>query len=138
MFILLCLIINVSCVFKNKTQRAYVIEDDKLELINVGLTNKENTIQILGYPALRSYFNDNIWYYYSYTTKEFLFFKPTISDQKILILEFDPETNVVLSKKLKNIDSDKQNITDINKEYEIEQESVINDILNNIGQVSPM
>ena len=35
MFILLCLIINVSCVFKNKTQRAYVIEDDKLELINV-------------------------------------------------------------------------------------------------------
>ena len=112
------------------------MDEKDIEEIKIGLTNQDSVINILGYPSLRSYFDDNTWYYYSYKSFEFLFFKPFITKQKLLVIEFDSDTLIVKNKSLYNINSNKFEIKDINSDYKEERENIIKDIFNNIGQVS--
>lgn len=125
-----------GCIMKSVSQKGYILDENDISKITVGLTSKENTLKYLSYPLNKSYFDDNIWIYYSYKMKEFLFFKPFISDQKILIVEFDNETDIVKNLSLYSIDSNNykmlQDTTNINDE----KENLIKDILNNIGQFS--
>lgn len=135
-FIIFFLLFTSSCITRDLSQKGYIIDKDGLSNVLVGLTNKENTIKNLGYPLNKSYFDDNIWIYYSYTIKEVLFFKPKIKDQKVLIIEFDKNTELVKNLSLYDIKSDKNQTLAIGSDINEEKSSVIKDILNNIGQFS--
>lgn len=125
-----------GCIPKNITNKGYILDNEEVSQITVGLTNKENVLKHLGYPLNRSYFNENIWIYYSYQSKEFLFFKPTISEQKVLVIEFDDETDIVKNLSLYSIDSNNFKILDETTDINTEKEGIIKDILRNIGQFS--
>jgi len=134
--IIFILLFTSSCITRNLSQKGYIINKDDLSNITIGLTNKENTIKSLGYPLNKSYFDDNIWIYYSYTIKEILFFKPKIKDQKVLIIEFDKNTELIKNLSLYNIKSDKNKVLDIGNDINKDKSNAIKDILNNIGQFS--
>lgn len=128
--------LNCGCVTRDISQKGYMFENDDLLDIKVGLTNKENTLKYLGYPLNRSYFDDNIWIYYSYKIKEVLFFKPSLKEQRVLVVEFDDDTNVIKNLSLYDVNSDNYEILNATTEVEEEKENVIKDILKNIGQIS--
>lgn len=124
-----------SCIARSISQKGYVINKEDIESVNIGITNKENALKILGYPLDKSYFDDDIWIYYSYKMKEVLFFKPKITEQKILIVEFDKETNLVKNLSLYDIKS-KNNTLNIGSDINKEKSNAIKDVLSNIGQFS--
>ncbi len=134
--ILISLLIFSGCITKNVSQKGYIFDEDDISQISVGLTNKENTLRYLGYPLNKSYFDDNIWIYYSYQMKEVLFFKPKISNQKLLVLEFDKETDIIKNLSLYNINSNNYEILNDTTNINDEKQSIIQDILKNIGQFS--
>ena len=134
--IIFILLFTSSCITRDLSQKGYIINKDDLSNVETGLTNKENTIKYLGYPLNKSYFDDNIWIYYSYTIKEVLFFKPKIKDQKVLIIEFDKNTNIIKNLSLYDIKSDKNKVLDIGNDINKDKSSAIKDILSNIGQFS--
>lgn len=125
-----------SCISRSVTQKGNIFDNQDLSNIKVGLTNKDNVLRILGYPLNISYFDKDTWIYYSYIMKEILFFKPYISDQKVLVLKFNNETNIVSDMFLYNIDSNNYEILDTINTSDEDKQNIIKDILNNIGQIT--
>ena len=62
-------------------------------------TTKDEIVSILGYPSIKSSFdNEKSWFYVSSEFKKFVFLDGKNTDQKIIIFEFSE--NNVLSKKM--------------------------------------
>ena len=134
-FCFFTVLLNCGCITRSLSQKGYILDEEDLSNIKVGLTNKENIIKYLGYPLNKSYFDENIWIYYSYKMKEVLFFKPSLKNQKVLVIEFDKDTDLIKNLSLYDIDSNNYKILDTTTEIEKEKENFIKDILKNIGQV---
>ncbi len=134
--LLLLMVLMSGCITKSVSQKGYIFDEEDISKISVGLTNKENALNYLGYPLNKSYFDDNIWVYYSYKMKEILFFKPSVSEQKVLVVEFDDETNIVKNLSIYNIDSNNYEMLNDTTNINDEKENFIQDILKNIGQFS--
>ena len=132
-FLLLFIFLLFSC--NTPIKHGYVFEESDVEGLKIGLTNQEEIVKILGYPQTKSYFDENTWYYYSYLSRKFLFFKPFISKEKLLIVEFEPETNILKNKLIYNLDTKKYEFK-TNNNYEDDKSNIIKDIFNNIGQIS--
>lgn len=125
-----------GCIAKSVSQKGHIFDDEDLSYVSVGLTNRENALKYLGYPLNKSYFDDNVWIYYSYKMREVMFFKPSIREQRVLVVEFDSETDIIKDIVLYNVNSDKFKILEKESEKDEYKENVIKDILKNIGQVS--
>ncbi len=136
-FFLFILIFATGCITKSINQKGNIFDDNDVREIKVGLTNRENVVKILGYPINQSYFDDNLWIYYSYQIKEVMFFKPKITNQKVLAIQFNSETDIVSDMSLYDINSENYEIlNDINDNMDKDKNNIIQDILRNIGQIS--
>ena len=135
-FLLLIILFNSSCISRSITHKGNIFDNNDVESIRVGLTDKNDILHTFGYPLNTSYFDKNIWIYYSYQMKEILFFKPYISDQKVLVIRFNEETNVVNDMYLYNIDTNNYEILNTTDTSIQDKQNVIQDILSNIGQIS--
>ena len=114
-FFLFILIFATGCITKSINQKGNIFDDNDIREIKVGLTNRENVVKILGYPINQSYFDNNLWIYYSYQIKEVMFFKPKITNQKVLAIQFNSETDIVSDMSLYDINSENYEIlNDIN------------------------
>lgn len=136
-FFLFILIFATGCITKSINQKGNIFDDNDVREIKVGLTNRENVVKILGYPINQSYFDNNLWIYYSYQIKEVMFFKPKITNQKVLTIQFNSETDIVSDMSLYDINSENYEIlNDINDNMDKDKNNIIQDILRNIGQIS--
>lgn len=136
-FFLFILIFATGCITKSINQKGNIFDDNDVREIKVGLTNRENVVKILGYPINQSYFDNNLWIYYSYQIKEVMFFKPKITNQKVLAIQFNSETDIVSDMSLYDINSENYEIlNDINDNMDKDKNNIIQDILRNIGQIS--
>lgn len=134
-FLSLIVFFTSSCISRNITHKGNIFDNNDVDSIRVGLTDKNDILQNFGYPLNTSYFDKNIWIYYSYQMKEILFFKPYISDQKVLVVRFNNE-NIVSDMYLYNIDSNNYEILNTTDTSLQDNQNVIQDILSNIGQIS--
>ena len=134
-FLSLITFFTSSCISRNITHKGNIFDNNDVDSIRVGLTDKNDILHTFGYPLNTSYFDKNIWIYYSYQMKEILFFKPYISDQKVLVVRFNNE-NIVSDMYLYNIDSNNYEILNTTDTSLQDNQNVIQDILSNIGQIS--
>ena len=66
-----------------------------------------------------------------------MFFKPKITNQKVLAIQFNSETDIVSDMSLYDINSENYEIlNDINDNMDKDKNNIIQDILRNIGQIS--
>lgn len=135
-FLSLIVLFTSSCINRSITHKGNIFDSNDVESIRVGLTDKNDILHTFGYPLNTSYFDKNIWIYYSYQMKEILFFKPYISDQKVLVIRFNNDTNVVSDMYLYNIDSNNYEILNTTDTSLQDNQNVIQDIMSNIGQIS--
>ncbi len=135
-YIFLLVLFTSSCISRSITHKGNIFDNNDVDSIRVGLTDKNDILHTFGYPLNTSYFDKNIWIYYSYQMKEILFFKPYISDQKVLVIRFNNDTNVVSDMYLYNIDSNNYEILNTTDTSLQDNQNVIQDILSNIGQIS--
>lgn len=66
-------------------------EADDLRQIHIGLTTKQEVARRLGSPSNVSPFDKKTWYYISKREEHFAFFKPNVTQQKVVAIRFDDE-----------------------------------------------
>ena len=63
--------------------------EEKIKKIDVGKSNKNDIIEILGYSIVSEPNNENIWYYMEMQETRNFFGKKKITKELVLVLEFD-------------------------------------------------
>lgn len=70
------------------------VDPERLSKIEVGKTNRDQVLEILGSPSNSSSFGPEVWYYINQRVHSTLFFQPEVDDRKVVVLAFD-ENGVV-------------------------------------------
>jgi outer membrane protein assembly factor BamE (lipoprotein component of BamABCDE complex) len=127
----LCL---TDCGIKRVDDRGYRDADLSIGSIKEGASTREDVMAALGSPSTQSDFGPETWYYVSTVKESEAFFKPTITQQKVLRVQFS-DAGVV--QKIENYDlSQSKNIQIVDKVTPTEGHKlgVIEQIVGNLGR----
>lgn len=119
-----------------RDHRGFVLDDQLVQSVQVGVDNKDSVAKSLGRPTFTGQFGDNDWYYVSQQTKQVAFSRPRITDATILHVRFDAAGNVVAVDKgdetqIAAVDPMKGKTPTLGH-----QKSLIQEIFGNIGSIS--
>ena len=71
------------------SSRGNSLDPNRVEQIKVGVSNREQVIQILGSPSSRALFGKESWYYVAERQEVLAFFAPEVKDRNVIIIQFD-------------------------------------------------
>ncbi len=69
----------------------FMPRDELVKQLSPGEQTKDMVAKLMGTPSSIGTFDDRTWYYITQRTKNQAFFKPLLTDQQILALEFDEQ-----------------------------------------------
>ncbi len=135
---LLLFIIIVNCSGK-KVSNYHGIKslDAKYDQLKINITNKNDIVNIIGPPSIKSEFNENIWFYIERLKTNQSLFKlgsQKIKKNNVLIVELN-NAGLLRSKKLLNI-SDMNDIKYLEKETNKEflNKNIIYDVFSSLRE----
>ena len=98
----LCFLLATSLMACTPTiaNRGNMVEEEKLAEIKTGESSREDVARILGTPTQVSTFDENTWYYFGRSTKQYAFLDPEVVAQQALEIYFDDTGIVSQIKKL--------------------------------------
>lgn len=134
---ILILLLLSSCLTRIEKE-GYNFDLSNYQIIKEDITSKNEVKRILGSPSLISFIaNDPIWIYFSQKKEKLLFFKPKITDRKILTIKFDRNQKFVKKINLYDL-KDQNNLNYISDKTEIENinQNIFSEIFGNIGKIS--
>ncbi len=82
------------------SNRGNMLDADALAEIKVGTSTREDVATKLGTPTQVSTFDENRWYYFGQTTKQYAFFDPEVVNQETVEVRFNDEGVVTSLEKL--------------------------------------
>ena len=126
----------LSACVSMKEHRGFVLDQQLVDSIQVGVDNKASVEKTLGRPSFTGQFNANDWYYISEQTGQVAFQTPRIKKSEIVRVRFDPAGNVTAVTK-----ADQKQIARVGpmkgKTPTLGQsKSLIEEIFGNIGSIS--
>ncbi len=71
--------------------RGNLPDAEDIAAIKIGETKRDDVIKLLGNPSTSGTFEKETWYYIGQRTETHAFFKPSVVDQKVLLVRFDKE-----------------------------------------------
>lgn len=71
--------------------RGYVPDNEALASIRPGIDNKDSVEARLGTPTTTANFEKTTWYYMSADSNNFLFYRPKITKQDVVAIQFDKD-----------------------------------------------
>ncbi len=74
--------------------RGNMLDEDRIAQVKTGTSSKNDVFEALGSPSIVSTFDDNTWYYVGQRTVREAFFKPQVTDRKVIAVEFDDTDHV--------------------------------------------
>jgi outer membrane protein assembly factor BamE (lipoprotein component of BamABCDE complex) len=74
--------------------RGNMLEDERISQVKVASSSKNDVFEALGSPSVVSTFDDNTWYYVGQRTEREAFFKPEVTDRKLIAVQFDDTDHV--------------------------------------------
>jgi outer membrane protein assembly factor BamE (lipoprotein component of BamABCDE complex) len=74
--------------------RGNMLDEDRITQVKAGSSSKNDVFEALGSPSIVSTFDDNTWYYVGQRTEREAFFKPVITDRKLIAVQFDDTDHV--------------------------------------------
>ena len=74
--------------------RGNMLDEDRITQVKAGSSSKNDVFEALGSPSIVSTFDDNTWYYVGQRTEREAFFKPVITDRKVIAVQFDDTDHV--------------------------------------------
>ena len=128
--------ILIGCQFQEPTKtHGIVFLENRYQKLEIGVSNKNDTIRMMGNPHTKSIDNENEWFYIERVLSKgelHKLGKTVLKDNNVLILIFD-KYGILNDKKLLNID-DKNNITfsDSETNNELAKKSFIEKFLSSI------
>lgn len=73
------------------TTHGFMPREQLVKQLSPGEQTKDMVRRIMGTPSSIGTFDHRVWYYITQQTKNQAFFKPLLTDQQILALEFDEQ-----------------------------------------------
>lgn len=77
--------------------RGQIILPTRLAQVHVGQTTRQDVIQLLGSPSAQGTMNDNRWYYITTSIGTTSLDPYDLKSRQVVIIDFDPKTDVVAS-----------------------------------------
>jgi outer membrane protein assembly factor BamE (lipoprotein component of BamABCDE complex) len=74
--------------------RGNMLDEDRIAQVKAGSSSKNDVFEALGSPSITSTFDDNTWYYVGQRTEREAFFRPVITDRKVIAVQFDDTDHV--------------------------------------------
>ena len=74
--------------------RGNMLDEERITQVKAGSSSKNDVFEALGSPSIVSTFDDNTWYYVGQRTEREAFFRPEITDRKIITVQFDDTDHV--------------------------------------------
>ena len=74
--------------------RGNMLDEDRIAQVKTGTSSKNDVFEALGSPSIVSTFDDNTWYYVGQRTVREAFFKPQVTDRKVIAVQFDDSDHV--------------------------------------------
>tara|TARA_Y100000389_G_C17471230_1_gene531211 strand:- start:7783 stop:8157 length:375 start_codon:yes stop_codon:yes gene_type:complete len=117
----------------------YIMKSKDFTLLRKNISTKDNVKNIFGSPSIQYNINDNlstnIFLYQNISN--FLFFKPIITERKIIVINFNKD--IISSINQYNLTNQNKisYYNDYNKNNNITQKSFLSEIFSNIGQITP-
>lgn len=108
--LLFCLCLTACAVIDN---RGHEVEPDQLTKIKVGVTTKEQVLELLGTPSSVAPFGNKTWFYMSELTQRRAFFSPRVLKSNVTRIEFNDQGKVICLDSL--TEKDKQVVSHIQR-----------------------
>ncbi len=74
--------------------RGNMLDEDRIAQVKTGTSSKNDVFEALGSPSIVSTFDDNTWYYVGQRTEREAFFKPEVTERKLIAVQFDDTDHV--------------------------------------------
>jgi outer membrane protein assembly factor BamE (lipoprotein component of BamABCDE complex) len=114
----------------------YMFELSDHDVLQEGVTSKERVLKIMGSPTLISDFDSEVWIYYSEDVKNFLFFKPEITERNVLVIKFNDAQIIKEMKKINFADEAKKlNFVSNYTAVDSHKAGFFKSIFSNVGQI---
>ncbi len=117
-------------------QRGFAPTPGTIEKLEVGSQSREDVVRLIGTPSAVATFNPNTWFYVSQRQETFAFFKPTVTEQKVMQVTFSESGRIA---QIKNYDlKDAQDIAMTSRITPSagKELTVLEQIMGNIGKFS--
>jgi len=82
-----------------QAQRGQMVTDDQLSHLIVGTTAKPEIVAAIGTPTTMDSFDDKRWYYIGEDTKQIGIHPPSVTNRRVVALQFD-ENGTLTDKKI--------------------------------------
>ena len=130
----LILILMLSACAAEIEQHGYSFEQNNIDVIKVGHSDKHQVLNELGSPTTESNYGERIYYYISYKSEKIAFFDPKIIEQRVLAINFDKKD--VVSDITEYTIDDLNNIAFSEHKTEIQGNTItpMEQILTNVGK----
>ena len=83
--------------------RGNLVDNDRLQQIQVGQSDANDVFALLGSPTSVSTFDRRVWYYIGERTEQVAFLDPDITERRVLMIRFDEAGTVT---ELNELDAD--------------------------------
>ena len=107
---------------------------DNLVEIEPGKTRKSRVSALLGAPSSASDYGEDTWLYISATTKTVAFFKPELTNRKVVYITFDKDGVVGAVGKLSEADGKKIEYVDRETPTAGQRITLLQQLIGNIGR----
>lgn len=77
-----------------RDHQGYLADETLISAVQPGVDNRDSVMATLGRPTFVGQFSDSDWYYFSRSTRNLAFNKPSPSAQTVLRIRFDAAGNV--------------------------------------------
>ena len=77
-----------------RDHQGYVADEALISAVQPGVDNRDSVMATLGRPTFVGQFNESDWYYFSRSTRNLAFNKPSPDVQTVLRIRFDAAGNV--------------------------------------------
>ena len=114
--------------------RGNLVDNDRLQQIQVGQTNANDVFALLGTPTSVSTFDSRVWYYIGERTEQLAFLEPDITERRVLMIRFD-EAGMV--SELAELDADDAiDVNPVGRETPTlgRQITILEQLLGNVGR----
>ncbi len=129
------MIFLTSCI-QNQQKHGYAFDLSDYQMLQEGVTTRENVLRFMGSPTIISNLTDESWIYYSENVENLLFFIPDTKERMILSLKFDGR-GILSSLEKFDLSDEKKELSFTSKYTEVESNKIgfFKSIFSNVGQV---
>lgn len=130
------LLITANSCVSRVDKMGYMFELSDHDILQEGITSKERVLKIMGSPTLISDFDSEVWIYYSEDVKNFLFFKPEVTERNVLVIKFNDAQIIKEMKKINFADEAKKlNFVSNYTTVDSHKTGFFKSIFSNVGQI---